>query len=1116
MEAEELMSKVFGEGELQKLAGKKCGLPEIQKFQNYLGEQDYQIVVYANMSNKGVVYRGPDKKHMLVLFLHNNHFDVVTSLPAFLQRSYFCSTCFKGFDAKDKHVCINSCTCCKQQSACALEEWIHCKFCRRNFKNPGCFENHLKKGKADASICQKVKRCECGQIVDARRTNPSEHKCYQVYCERCRSNVDKEDHLCYMQPLPTPEEKEKKEKEKKEKNKKGKQSKKGGKSKGKNDETEKNEKEEKKQMFIFYDFECQQDEKVGQNQHGSIFKHIPNLCVAFRVCEDCYKEKKELCKHCKTREHVFKGEDTLDDFCQWLLGSGREHKGAIAIAHNNRSYDSQFIQEYCHKNAIVPDIIVNGTKIISMTVNDVKLIDSLSFLAMPLSSFPSTFGFEELKKGFFPHFFNTRDNQNYKGPMPPKGKYDPDGMTEGKRAEFNAWYEKHKNDHFDFEKEILEYCQSDCQILMEGCMSFRKLFMAITKNIDPFGSITIAAACNVVFRTHFLEVDTIGLIPQHGYKSKERHSLAALKWLKWVSHKEGIRLQHARNGGEFKIGRYRVDGYHVDSKTVYEFLGDLWHGCPKCYKRRDILVPGTSETLQDVYESTLTRIEELRKMGYTVITMWECDFRKMSMTDSNLAKFLKNLDIQEPMNPRHAFYGGRTNAIKLRHRIEGTEKIKYVDVCSLYPWVCKYARYPIGHPEIITENFDDLDSYFGIIKCEVSPPRGLFHPVLPHRSTEGKLIFPLCRTCADTKQTTPCHHTERERALHGTWVTEEVKKAVQLGYRLNKIQEVWHYPQTSEYSPEIQMGGLFSEYINLFLKVKQESSGWPAECRSNNEEVSTALQEKRADYINQYHKKEGVLLDPLQIKANKGLRAVSKICLNSFWGKFGQRNNFCKTKYFTKPEEFYSLVTDPTLTIKSVAFPSDVMAQVQYQSKDDFLEVLPNTNVVVAAFTTCHARLKLYSYIENLGENVLYFDTDSIIYLKDAKVRDIPTGNFLGDMTDELEKDFGMGSYITELLALGPKNYSYKVFSTSKQKEMVGTCKVRGITLNYRNSQLINFESCAELLHGKRSQTIVTNPHRIAKTRDHNIVSRVETKSHHLVYDKRVRINDFDTIPYGY
>ena len=103
---------------------------------------------------------------------------------------------------------------------------------------------------------------------------------------------------------------------------------------------------------------------------------------------------------------------------------------------------------------------------------------------------------------------------------------------------------------------------------------------------------------------------------------------------------------------------------------------------------------------------------------------------------------------------------------------------------------------------------------------------------------------------------------------------------------------------------------------------------------------------------------------------------------------------------------------------------SEEIVRLQYESEDDFIEILPNTNVVLAGFTTAHARLKLYSYLGHLQTNVLYYDTDSIIYIDDGRITPITTGNYLGDLTDELAKDFGEGSYITRFVSGGPTQYS--------------------------------------------------------------------------------------------
>jgi len=88
-----------------------------------------------------------------------------------------------------------------------------------------------------------------------------------------------------------------------------------------------------------------------------------------------------------------------------------------------------------------------------------------------------------------------------------------------------------------------------------------------------------------------------------------------------------------------------------------------------------------------------------------------------------------------------------------------------------------------------------------------------------------------------------------------------------------------------------------------------------------------------------------------------------------------------KLVYFNDPEKYYKLITDPANIINSVVIVSDKMTAVSYTKENDFVEVMGNTNVVLAAYTTAQARLRLYSYIEPLGERVLYFDTGEVFLI---------------------------------------------------------------------------------------------------------------------------------------
>ena len=124
--------------------------------------------------------------------------------------------------------------------------------------------------------------------------------------------------------------------------------------------------------------------------------------------------------------------------------------------------------------------------------------------------------------------------------------------------------------------------------------------------------------------------------------------------------------------------------------------------------------------------------------------------------------------------------------------------------------------------------------------------------MLPYRH-DDKLLFPLCARCAEEEMAKPlldrsyhCPHPDEERALTSTWCSPELEKAVELGYQVLYIYEVWHFEETCK--------GLFEDYVNTWLKVKQEASGWP-------EGVDTDRRSKNRVYINDYLKYEGIQLE---------------------------------------------------------------------------------------------------------------------------------------------------------------------------------------------------------------------------------------------------------------
>lgn len=124
----------------------------------------------------------------------------------------------------------------------------------------------------------------------------------------------------------------------------------------------------------------------------------------------------------------------------------------------------------------------------------------------------------------------------------------------------------------------------------------------------------------------------------------------------------------------------------------------------------------------------------LRAAGYTVVEKWECEYKQVKQTDPDLQAFLKTHEAVPPLEPRDAFFGGRTGATTLYAKAEPGEEILYKDFTSLYFWVNTYCEYPLGLPErYLNPSNQDIHSYFGLALVDVIATERLFHPVLPVR-----------------------------------------------------------------------------------------------------------------------------------------------------------------------------------------------------------------------------------------------------------------------------------------------------------------------------------------------------------------------------------------------
>ena len=214
-----------------------------------------------------------------------------------------------------------------------------------------------------------------------------------------------------------------------------------------------------------------------------------------------------------------------------------------------------------------------------------------------------------------------------------------------------------------------------------------------------------------------------------------------------------------------------------------------------------------------------------------------------------------------------------------------------------------------------------------------------------------------------------------------------------------------------------------------------------------------------------------------------------------------------------EPSHLFSLLSDTTKDISTLRLCTDDILEAVYTHVDDNAPKGTKTNIFVACFTTSYARLKLYQSLEILQQQVLYFDTDSVVYKWRLGQPSIPIGDYLGEWKDELE-----GDIITEFVSGGAKNYAYQTRGGNS------VCKVRGFTLNVRGAAILNFETMKknilEELHipqdSRRNLNIVTPYHfqRDLQQKRIKVVPRV--KKYGLVFDKRVLNTNAVSYPYGF
>ena len=176
----------------------------------------------------------------------------------------------------------------------------------------------------------------------------------------------------------------------------------------------------------------------------------------------------------------------------------------------------------------------------------VRFIDSFSFLPRALKYLGDDFKLpKEDRKGYFPHLFNTPQNQDYSGRIPDRDFFGYRELHEKEKGEFDAWYDQQIQEDkvWTLKTEIIKYCQQDTRVLAKCLINVRSNFADKCGDLDCFDFPTMASAAITALQYKFLPKDTIGIAPLEGYGGRGLQSKVALEYLAWYAATFSVDVQ---------------------------------------------------------------------------------------------------------------------------------------------------------------------------------------------------------------------------------------------------------------------------------------------------------------------------------------------------------------------------------------------------------------------------------------------------------------------------------------------------------------------------------------------------------------------------------------------
>lgn len=1067
-------------------------LKQIQRqFNSFYGKYKYRIHLFTVSGEIGCQHEwsgaSPSERNIIIIRRGMN-FDIARNIGKIRKYEYFCNDCLQTSRYSYRHRCDYSCKNCGiSVLICNVSDQSYrkqCSECGVYFLSEQCYVRHKKKSNRGSVRCEIIRYCDqCSKYFNVKNFARGEfHTCgFSSFCVICGRHVEpNKQHPCYTR-LPT-------------------------------DYQKKKWREREQQLSIIcFDLECQQSIEREDETFDYIRNHEAVMAIARKSCINCFdgtlSDVDSPCERCGLKEHIVSysnSDNVISDFVDWLFQP--KHNNSYLIAHYGGRYDHLILVSEFIRKGIIPEVLFRGRRLITGTVTHqgctLHIRDSFNLIPLSLGKFDKAFNLTGAKKGYFPYYliekkwYHTR--QSY---LPALRYYNTGSLTKDALKNFLEWYNAHNVEEniFDFDEEILAYCRSDVQILIRGILEYRRTMINLT-TWDPILSPTLPSFTSHVLRCDHFPPMTLTNTPDAGYRFNRQQSDMAVKWLKLRMRETGEFIQHAENGGERRVTvpglTTFVDGYcerkedkHI---VILEYSGCFHHG-HTCFNPLE-MNKLHKQTFGVLYAATMSRLEKLRAV-YEVEHIWECEFLRELRVNKEKREFV-NSCYSSRLNLRLAMQGGRCDSHVTNAKSDEKNKIVFYDYISLYPKIMLDCELPVGPPIVKRNGFPPVPStsfpFKGLAHLRILPPTDLRHPLLAVKM-HNSLIFPVCRTCSQKKLKTKCTHSDEERSITGTWVHFEIIKALSLNYVILEYYEIWIYDKWST--------TLFAKYIKTFYKVKTASSGWPKGVKSD---------EDKAKCLAHYKKTMGFDLTVDEVKECNARKYLSKLLLNTSWGKLSQRIVLKKT-IFCDGDGLCHLMDAKLHLISTYRQLRDDLFIVSVGLPPEEAHSSPNGNLPIGITITAHGRLLLYSLLERAYPNACYNDTDSILAVVPRNSNPFIDliGISIGELNDETS-----GKLIVRAVFGGPKAYALKLVD-EETGEISYVVKIRGISLDSDASEIINFKSLKRLILNKEGQGELITKRTNLKRTVLGVTTVTEIKKYKTVCDKGYIVKGH-VYPHGY